>query len=76
MGQLLVRNLDDSVIMRLKAQAKRKGVSLEQFLRDLLSEEATPDKAGLLSKNAELLRASGYKMKRPPEDLIREDRDR
>lgn len=76
MGQLLIRNLDDSIILRLKEQAKRKGVSLEQHLRDMLSEEAAPDKLELLRENAALLGATDYKMRPYPEDLIREDRDR
>lgn len=76
MGQLLIRNLDDSIILRLKEQAKRKGVSLEQHLRDMLSEEAAPDKSDLLYENAALLRATDYKMRHHPEDLIRKDRDR
>jgi antitoxin FitA len=37
MGQVLIRNLDDDVVARLKQRAELAGVSLEQFLRDLLS---------------------------------------
>lgn len=37
MGQILVRNLDDEVIQRLKLRAELTGVSLEHFLRDTLT---------------------------------------
>src|ERR1700730_9911627 len=45
MGQVLVRNLEDRVIDRLKAKAELKGHSLEQELRDVLTAAAsfTPD---------------------------------
>jgi antitoxin FitA len=40
MGQVLVRNLDDRVIERLKTKAALKGCSLEQELRDVLTAAA------------------------------------
>ncbi len=40
MGQMLVRNLDDSVIEGLKRRASERGTSLEQFARDALTEAA------------------------------------
>ncbi len=40
MGQVLVRNLDDRVIERLKKKAENKGHSLEHELRDLLTAAA------------------------------------
>jgi antitoxin FitA len=40
MGQVLVRNLDDDVIDRLKKKAELKGHSLEQELRELLTAAA------------------------------------
>ena len=36
MGQILVRNLDDSVIEQLKARALKAGKSLEQYVREIL----------------------------------------
>jgi antitoxin FitA len=53
MGQLLVRNLDDRVIERLKTKAELKGRSLEQELRDVLTNAAplTPaEKTALFRK--------------------------
>lgn len=40
MAQVLVRQLDDQVVAALRAQARARGVSLEQSLRDLLTAAA------------------------------------
>jgi|GEM_PF-1131905 len=40
MGQILVRNLDDELIERLKTKAELAGKSLEQSLRELLASAA------------------------------------
>ncbi len=40
MGQVLVRNLDDDVIERLKLKAELKGNSLEQELREVITAAA------------------------------------
>lgn len=40
MGQVLVRNLDDRVIESFKTKAELKGRSLEQELRDVLTNAA------------------------------------
>jgi plasmid stability protein len=53
MGQVLVRNLDDRVIESLKTKAELKGRSLEQELRDVLTNAAplTPsEKVALFHK--------------------------
>ena len=52
MGQLLVRNLDDEVIQRLKQRAELTGISLEQFLREILTVAAplTPDEKVAISR--------------------------
>ena len=53
MGQVLVRNLDDRVIESLKTKAELKGRSLEQELRDVLTNAAplTPgEKTALFRK--------------------------
>lgn len=49
MGQILVRNLDDAVIARLKEEARRTGRSLEQTVRDLLSAAAGADRSELIA---------------------------
>jgi antitoxin FitA len=40
MAQVLVRNLDDHVVASLKLRAEMNGKSLEQELRDLITEAA------------------------------------
>jgi antitoxin FitA len=79
-GQVIIRNIDDRVLERLRVRATAQRKSLEQSLCDLLTEAANPSRAELL-RDLERIRAM-----RPPgepgvtyptaEQLIREDRDR
>ncbi len=79
MGQVVIRNLDDRVLDRLKARAAAQHKSLEQSLRELLTEAARPDRAELV---AELERIRAMTPAQPgkayptAEQLVREDRDR
>ena len=45
MGQVVIRNIDDVVLERLKARAAEQHKSLEQSLRELLAEAAKPSRA-------------------------------
>jgi antitoxin FitA len=79
MGQVVIRNIENGVIERLKARAAAQHKSLEQSLRELLTEAAKPDRAELL---AELDRIRAMTPPRQPgidyptaEQPIREDRD-
>ena len=45
MGQVVIRNIDDLVLERLKARAAEQHKSLEQSLRDLLTQAAKPSRA-------------------------------
>jgi antitoxin FitA len=79
MGQVVIRNIDDRVLERLKARAAAQRKSLEQSLRELLIEAAKPGRAELL---AELARIRAMAPARKPgadypatKQLIREDRD-
>jgi plasmid stability protein len=40
MAQVLIRNIDDAAMRRLKSRAARKGVSLERELRTILTDAA------------------------------------
>jgi plasmid stability protein len=78
-GQVVIRNIEDRVLNRLKARAKAQRKSLEQSLRDLLTDAAKPSCAELL---ADLARIRAMTPPREPgatyptaEELIREDRD-
>ena len=44
MGQLLVRNLDDELVHRLKVRAARHGCSMEAEHRKILREALAPQK--------------------------------
>jgi plasmid stability protein len=77
-GQVVIRNIDPRVLERLKGRAASQHKSLEQSLRELLTDAAKPRSADLLAE-AERIRAMS-----PPhedrdfpkaEDLIRDDRD-
>ena len=79
MGQVVIRNIDDRVVERLKLKAAAERKSLEQCLREVLTRAAQPSRAELLAE-LERIRAAV-----PPrelgsvfptaEQLIREDRD-
>ncbi len=76
MGQIIVRNLDDAVIARLKQEAKDTGRSLEQTVRDLLSAATKVDRAALMAFAAEMrAKTAGRKSTVDLVAAIREDRD-
>ena len=63
MAQVLTRQLDDQVVEALKARARVQGLSLEQSLRDLLTDAARHGTAGLRDELARLrdtTPAAGY----------------
>ncbi|MEA5417437.1 FitA-like ribbon-helix-helix domain-containing protein [Synechococcus sp. BA-132 BA5] len=76
MAQVLIRQLDDQVVEVLKARARVQGLSLEQSLRDLLTDAARHGTAGLRDELAHL-RATTPAAGRHLDvaALIREDRD-
>ena len=75
MAQILVRNLDDRLKVRLQRRAKRNGRSTEAEVREILNEalreKAEPDR-GLGSEMAALFSGQGIGLKR--EEEIREIR--
>jgi len=79
MGQVVIRNIDDNVLDRLRLRAAAQRKSLEQCLREVLTEAARPSRADLL---AEIERIRAMTPPREPgksyptaEELIRESRD-
>ncbi len=74
MGQILVRNLEDGVIERLKARAIKADKSLEQSVRDILVAAAKPSREELLAEMDRLREEIGP-VTLDATDLIREDRD-
>ena len=77
MAQVLVRQLNEKVVNRLKKRAREHGRSLQSEVKTIL-EEAVPDYEGAW-KRIEFIRTklkrSGRKFS-DSADLIREDRDR
>jgi plasmid stability protein len=76
MGQILVRNLDDAIIKRLKQDASQEGISLEEKARRVLGEAAKKNKEQVMEE-LKRIRAMSPPITEPPfsQDLIREDRD-
>ena len=73
-SQVIVRKLDSAVVAALKRKAGRKGHSLEQELRGILTRAAGPERRDLIAE-ADRIRAMTAG---PLEDsviLIRQDRD-
>jgi len=76
MAQVLIRQLEDHVVDVLRARARAKGLSLEQSLRDLLTEAARHGADSLREELARLRAttpAAGRHLNVAA--LIREDRD-
>jgi plasmid stability protein len=59
MGQILVRNLDDQVIARLKQRARDENSSLEQSVRRILTEAARPSRMQVIEEIDALRRRIG-----------------
>jgi antitoxin FitA len=78
MGQVVIRNIDDRVVQRLKARAAAEHKSLEQSLRDLLAEAARPSRTELLADLARIRAMTPPASRTFPttEELIRAERDR
>ena len=75
MGQVIIRNIDDGVLARLKEKAERANRPLEQTLREILAAAARPSKEEVLARLDEIRARSAYTTI-DATDLIREDRDR
>lgn len=76
MAQVIVRNLDDDVVARLKAKARQRGHSLEQELREILSRAAKPSRNELLAEADRIRAMTPEKLQTDSAELIREERDR
>lgn len=78
MAQVLVRNLTDKVVARLKKRAKTQGRSLQAEVKIIL-EEAAKDVPGEFWKEADRIREQLKRSGRTFSDsavLIQEERDR
>jgi plasmid stability protein len=75
MATIIVRNLDDEVAERLKLQAKRHGVSVEEEARRVLAEGTRLTRAEIAAQAA-AIRARQPLTRSTAVDMIREDRNR
>ena len=76
MGQLLVRNVDDELIRRLKERAAAHGRSAEAEHRAILETALRPSGEGFIEKAARLREAMRGRVTTDSAELIRADRDR
>lgn len=74
MGQLLVRNLDDDVIAKLKFLASQENISLEQAVRRILSDSVRMTKSQALVE-LDRIRATTKPSSVSSVDLLRTFRD-
>lgn len=74
MGQLLVRNLDDDVIAKLKLRASEENISLEQAVRTILSDSVRKAKSQALAE-LDRIRATTKPSSVSSVDLLRTFRD-
>jgi plasmid stability protein len=75
MGQVLIRNVDDSVIAALRARAASRGVSLEAELRAVLSRAARHPRAEIAGELAVVRAMTPRGPRHLAEELVREGRD-
>lgn len=75
MAQVLVRDLDDGIVARLKAMAKAQNISLEQKFRDMAAREvqSVEDRFEEISRRS---REQTRDSKLDSTAIIRADRDR
>ena len=76
MAQLIVRNLDESLVRLLKQRAAAKGVSVESEHRRILEEALKPPAAEAWLHGADLLRAQDGRTFSDSAVIIRQERDR
>jgi len=76
MGRLIVRNLDDDLIRRLKEQAAARGRSAEAEHRAILERALRPAGKGFAERAARWRRLIAGRETTDSAELIRADRDR
>ncbi len=76
MAQVVIRNIDDEAIRRLKSRAARKGISLERELRTILTDAARADRTGFGERAAAFRRKLAGRRHSDSTVLVRKDRER
>ncbi len=75
MGQVIIRNLDDEVIERLKAKAAAQNQSVEQALRDIVSAAVKPTRAEVLEEMDRIRCMTPRHLTSESAEVIREGRE-
>jgi plasmid stability protein len=76
MAQVIVRNLDEGAVKRLKAMTKKNGRSLEAELREILERESRPKSPSeFKSRLEEFHKRIANRKHTDSVALLREDRD-
>lgn len=75
MANILIRNLDDEVLARLKATAKAQGRSLQAEIHEILEGASMRSLAETRRLSAQWLKRLGGSSQTDSTRLIREDRD-
>jgi plasmid stability protein len=77
MAQVIIRNIDERIVRRLKQRAKGKGRSLEAELRDILEKESHPkDPQEFKSALEDFHKGIAGRKHTDSVVLLRKDRDR
>jgi plasmid stability protein len=75
MAQVIIRNLNEEVVERLKQRAQSRGLSLEQQLRDILTAASEPSREEIKAELARIRAMTPRRLQTDSAELIREDRD-
>jgi plasmid stability protein len=76
MSQILVRNLDEAVVERLKSRARAHGRSLQAEVKDILEQSAKNDIAEARKLVDRVRRSFEGRKFNDSSELVREDRNR
>lgn len=76
MAQVVIRNIDEDAMRRLRSRAARKGVSLERELRAILTEAALRDRTGFRERAVAFRRKLAGRRHSDSTVVIRKDRRR
>jgi plasmid stability protein len=75
MADVTIRDVDDDALRRLEERAARDGRTLEEVLRQIVSEAGRPQRADLIREMDEIRARQPVPILDDSTDLIRRDRD-
>jgi plasmid stability protein len=76
MGQIVIRNLDDAVLVALRRLASQSGTSMEEQARRALTRAVGLDRAAAIKRLDDVRRSIGRLPGPSIVEQLREDRDR